>query len=163
MKTRFHSLANELIFIWMAVHKASLWWRGLGEHSRQMWAGNSMGCSTIQCLVPGVPFWTCVENKCVTSHVVTSFCSRLCFWEYHAERFRYHRQIINDISILASLKRISIWRSFQVHVYSIQANVIANRKLISLICFARNRLAAAKLNMETALEDAEYMAEELER
>jgi len=25
------------------------------------------------------------------------------------------------------------------------------------------RLAAAKLNMETALEDAEYMAEELER
>lgn len=28
------------------------------------------------------------------------------------------------------------------------------------LCF---RLAAAKLNMETALEDAEYMAEELER
>lgn len=50
-----------------------------------------------------------------------------------------------------------------MHVYSIQANVIANRKLISLICFACNRLAAAKLNMETALEDAEYMAEELER
>ena len=29
--------------------------------------------------------------------------------------------------------------------------------------FDCNRLAAAKLNMETALEDAEYMAEELER
>ena len=31
---------------------------------------------------------------------------------------------------------------------------------MSFVC---NRLAAAKLNMETALEDAEYMAEELER
>ena len=30
-------------------------------------------------------------------------------------------------------------------------------------CFAFNSLAAAKLNMETAIEDAEYMAEELER
>lgn len=32
-----------------------------------------------------------------------------------------------------------------------------------LLLLRCNRLAAAKLNMETALEDAEYMAEELER
>ena len=41
--------------------------------------------------------------------------------------------------------------------------VIVNRKVNRVLCFACNRLAAAKLNMETALEDAEYMAEELER
>ena len=41
--------------------------------------------------------------------------------------------------------------------------VIVNRKVNHLLCLACNRLAAAKLNMETALEDAEYMAEELER
>lgn len=42
-----------------------------------------------------------------------------------------------------------LFSSFPARVYSL---------LVSL-----HRLAAAKLNMETALEDAEYMAEELER
>lgn len=84
-----------------------------------------------------------------------------------------HNQIISGMSIL----QFQIWRSFPLPVYSSRVSFVWPtskqllicacqqdlRRVNDLLCFACNRLAAAKLNMETAIEDAEYMAEELER
>lgn len=57
------------------------------------------------------------------------------------------KMFVTEIS--QRLSTALLFSSFPARVYSL---------LVSL-----HRLAAAKLNMETALEDAEYMAEELER
>ena len=57
-------------------------------------------------------------------------------------------------------------QTYSVHISNSRASWLLQTNLWfvnTTISFLLYRLAAAKLNMETAQEDAEYMAEELER